>query len=744
MTFGGSHAGTSRTSDELPGALAPVARPLVGREVERRELDERLRRREGGLVTVTGAGGTGKTRLAEEVAAAASDAFPGGVWVVPLSPLRDPGAVPEAIADVLLPARDAVLPLLDQLAAMLRDRRALVVLDNFEHLVAARGVVAELRARAPRTSWLVTSRAPLGLPDEERFPLAPLDVPAAGPVTAAEAAQYSAVQLFVDRARAASPDFTLDSDNAGAIAEICRRLDGLPLAIELAAARVRHLDERRVPERTGRGRGAIADVGEQQRTIRAAIAWSYELLAEGERVVFRRVAVCPGGVTADAARRLAGDAAGDVERVLAALVDSSLVQHVPDGGDGHARYRLLETVREFGLEALAAAGEERLARRRALEHALALGAEAESGLRGPEQARTLGALAAELDNLRAALGWALADVPEDALRLAASLSWFWYLRGHYREGSAWLEAALARCPRAPDALRAPALLGAGELAFLQCSYGRAAGLLEESAEDARRNGDARGVAAAEQLLGSIAREQGDYILATARHERARAAWTSLGDRREDGRSLNYLAFVGWLSGGELGRAATLARRARAIFADVGDREGRVWSSLNLGAVAYHAGDLDAAARAFEEAFHDSVAVRFQEGIAWSLNMQGLCSLARREHTRAAAQLRASLNLHRKIGDLWRSASVLEALAALSVEQGAAERAALILGSAAAVRRRIAAPVPACERGLLEAAMDRLRGLLGPALDARLAQGEVLPLDEALATALDEDSGEHAA
>jgi len=733
VTFGGD---TSRLDVEAPWALtAPDdhgARPMVGREAERRELEHRLSRAPGVLLTVTGAGGTGKTRLAAEVAGGLSSVFPGGVFTVALGTVREAGEVPEALADALLPKRDAVLPLVDQIAGALRDRRALLVVDGFEHLLPARATIGELRARAPLASWLITSRAPLGLADEDRFALAPLEVPA--PSTGLdEAGQYSAVQLFVERARAAAPGFQLTAENVAVVCEICRRLDGLPLALELAAARWRRLDERRVPERAGR-RGDLADVSEQQKTIRAAIAWSYDLLTDEERLIFRRIAVCPGGVSATAARRLAAGEVTGAELVLAGLVDSSLVQVA---AEEPPRYRTLETVREFGLEALAAAGEERLARTRALDHALELAAEAHGGLRGAEQAWWLSTLAGELDNLRAALGWALAERPEDALRLAAGLTWFWYLRGHYREGSAWLEAALARSPSAAAEIRGPALLGAGELAFLQCHYSRATGLLEESGETARKIGDARVAAAASQLLGSIAREQGEYRLAAARHERSRAAWATLGDRREEGRSLNYLAFVAWLSGGDLARAEDLAGRAAAIFGEIGDKEGSVWSSLNLGGAAFHRGDMGAAAAAFERAFHDAVAVRYQEGIAWSLDMQGRCSLRRREHSRAGAQLGASLSLHRKLGDLWRSASVLEALAALAAADGAAARGALILGAARAVRRRIGAPVPAAERALVEETVAELGTMLGAdEADARIGEGETLPLDEALAAAVD--------
>lgn len=742
-TFFGSH--TSRIDDGLR-TLDIVAepgsdRPLIGRDAERHDLAARLAGGPGILITVTGAGGSGKTRLATEVAHSVADSFPGGVFIVNLGALRDPGRVAEAMADVLVPKRDAVLPLADHMAAALRDRRALIVLDNFEHLRAAKDVIAELRRRAPEVAWLITSRTPVGLPDEERFPLAPLEVPPGKP-SAAEAANYSSVQLFVERARAAAPGFRLSDDNVAAICETVRRLDGLPLALELAAARVRRLEERRVPGRTpGPGKDQLGDVAEQQRTMRAAIAWSYDLLTDEERLVFRRIAVCPGGVTPSGARRLVdGDVEG-VEAILTALCDSSLVQL---SAEEPPRYRLLETVREFGLEALAQAGEERVARSGVLDHALAISEEAQAGLRGPDQGHWLAVVAAELDNLRAALGWALADAPADALTLAAGLSWFWYLRGHYREGSAWLEAALARSPTAAPETRAPALLGAGELAFLQCHYGRAISLLEESAELARRHGDRRGSAAAEQRLGSVAREQGEYAACAARHERSRAAWVRIGDRREEARSLNYLAFVSWLSGGDATRAATLAREAREVFNEIGDKEGLVWSTMNLGAIDFYRGEVAAAVKRFEEAFHHAVSMRFQEGIAWSLNMQALCSMARREWTRAVAQLRASLNLHRKLGDLWRSASVLEALAVVAAETGLPERAAVIIGSARALRRRIGAPVPACERPLLEGELERLRQSLGSQLDLRLAEGEVLPLDEALDVALEDEPETRAA
>ncbi len=704
-------ATAARDLPYLPGVA-----PLVGRDAERRELVELLTRREGGLVTITGAAGAGKSHLAEAVASDLEPGFPHGVWMVPLAAVRDPAHVPDAIADAVGLPRDPVLDVIGLLAEQLRDKRALIVLDNLEHLLPARAAIAELRAACPRVSWLVTSRAPLGIAGEERYALAPLEVPTGPGVSSPEeAAQYSAVRLFVERARAAVPNFRLTGANAADVAEICRRLEGLPLAIELAAARVRSLRE--LGARLGNGHA-----------MHATIAWSYELLGEPERTVFRRLAIYPGAVDEQAAAAVCSDDTLDdaFGISLAALVDSSLVHRTYEEPP---RLAMLETVRDFGLEQLAAAGEIRDTHARAFGHFARRAEEADAGLRGPSQKAWLDALAADHDNIASALTWALAESPTEALALAARLSWFWYLRGHYREGREWLDQALARATDAPAAVRARALFGAGELAFLQCDYRAAGEHLGESARLSRALGDERGVAAAEQMLGSIARERGSYEIAAEHHERCRAVWGRLGDRREEARSLNYLAFVAWIGAQDHERARDLATRAGRVFAEIGDKEGTVWSSLNLGAAAFHAGDLAAAAGAFDQAFRESVGVRYQEGLAWALEMQGRCSLARREPSRARAQLRASLKLHRRLGDLWRSGSVLEALAAVTLAARDAERAAFLLGAARAVRRRIDVPVPAAERafvdGVAEAVTDRA---------ADVARGEAASLDEALVEA----------
>ncbi|WP_437284711.1 protein kinase domain-containing protein [Sorangium sp. So ce406] len=743
---------------ERPRHNLPVQRTgFVGRARERAEIASLVLDPSAGLLTLTGVGGTGKTRLALQVAEDLVPVFTGGVCFVPLASLRDPALVPSAIAQALCLGEGGARPDLERVAQFLRDRRFLLVLDNLEHLTAAAPVVAHLAASCPRLSLLVTSRAALNLSGERRFVVPPLELPEPREVTVDAALASSAVSLFCRRASVIKPGFQLGPGNVAEVVEICARLDGLPLAIELAASRLRVLTPAALLARlrdrgaAGRGGGATAgsfrlltggarDLPERQQTMRAAIDWSYGLLEPEEQLAFRTLAVFPGGFSLATGDRMCAfrDPALDTLGILESLVDKSLL--LPVAGD-EPRFQMLAILREYGLERLEEEGAAAACNRRFVELSLELAERAAEALRGPEQAAWLAALDLEHDNLRLALELALRGEGEAggdaaaAVRLAAALAWFWYIHGHYQEGRAWLGRALAGAAGVAPEHVAAALRGAGKLALLQCDYREARALLERGAALYRGLGDERGLASVIQILGSVAREQGDYERALSLHGESLALATRRGDTLEAAHALGYTGFAAWLSG-DVARAESACRLALAELRRAGDREGTATALLNLGCAAFYRGELGEAARLCEESEGLSQQVKFKEGIAWTSNIQGLIAIERGDLAVAGRRLRASLRLHRELGDLWRSASVLEALARAAVGAGRASRGARLLGGAAALREAIGTPVPPIERPALAACVEAARSALGDAAhEARLAEGHTAGLDATMAAAL---------
>ena len=498
----------------------------------------------------------------------------------------------------------------------------------------------------------------LSLPDPGRLP------------PTGELGRYEAVRLFVERARDVDSAFALTGRNAAAVARLCRKLDGIPLAIELAAARVRVLTVEQISEKlkdtlrllTTGSRTASA----RHQTLKATLEWSYKLLSEQERELLERLSVFTGGWALEAAEAVGAGSGIEEGRgsygpvsnpplldLLSGLVDKSLVVAEADG-DGALRYRLLETVRQYATEKLAATEEEDSVRQRHAMFFLELAERAEPELSGTEQVAWLDRLESELGNLRVALGWFKESVQGlDLLRLAGSLWRFCYLRGHYEEGRRWLEGALATGDSAPSPARAKAYLGAGAMTFRRCEYERGREQLEEAVAIYRTLGDDRGVASASHMLGSIAGERGDYARSEALHEESLAIWRRLGDEAGEAQALNYLSYVAWLQE-KHERAKELGEETLARFRRLGDNEIIAWALINLGSSALYAGDHRRARTLLGESLALSREVGFKEGVPWSLNQLGVLAYREGDHRRATDVLRESLEGHLDLGDRWRS------------------------------------------------------------------------------------------
>jgi predicted ATPase/serine/threonine protein kinase len=663
----------------LPGQLTA----LVGRDAERSEVMDLLRRDDVRLVTLTGPGGTGKTRLSIAVGHELLRTFDDGVWAVQLAPISDAELVVSEIAAVL-DVTEGSSSLLEGVKKMLRDRTMLLILDNFEQVLDAAPVVADILAAAPRVKAIVTSRSPLRVAGEREYAVPPLGTPPLDLPLAPEAiGAYGSVALFIERATAMKSDFALTPENAGAIAELCVRLDGLPLAIELAAARIKLLPPQamlsRVDNRLKLLAGGRRDLPERQQTMRAAISWGYNLLDDEEKRLFATLSVFRGGFSIEMAESLSDDCVDALDG-LSSLVDKAFLRRDAASTDDKPRFLMLETIREYGLECLA--DESRLDEvKRA--HARLMCEHAESHVEVIDH-----------DNHRAALEWALQNDTPLAMRLAASLWWFWYIHGHYAEGMRWLASVLA-LDTEDQISRCRAITGAGAMAFLQCDYEGATELLDAAIDLARKTGDRTSLAQALQFRGSIARERGDYDHAIDLHQLAQTIWVELEDRGNAGRSMNYIAFASWLKR-DFTHAIELCRMTLPLFRDRGDTDGVAWALLSLAATAFHSGDYDRAEQRLEESLSWSRAGGFKEGIAWSLNLLGYVLRARGEDARATAMQQDSLQLHWDLGDRWRSSSVIEALAGLAVERGEVAKAAQLFGAAETLRHRFGTPVPPVE------------------------------------------------
>jgi predicted ATPase/DNA-binding CsgD family transcriptional regulator len=720
-----------------PSTLPQQPTPLIGRAHEVETITQELARPEVRLLTLTGPAGTGKTRLALEAAAIVGPRFRHGVCLVGLAALSDPRLVLSEIAAALAVRETPSRSLLDGLKQALASRQLLLLLDNMEQVIEAAPQVGEILAACPGVKVLATSRANFRLRWEHEFPVPPLALPSLAPLPATdELARIPAVALFLERAQALNPGLRLSDQNAGAIAEICVRLDGLPLAIELAAARTKLLPPQAIRDRLGQRfellSGDVQDRPDRHQTLRAAIAWSYDLLDPAQQELFRRLSAFVGGATLEAAEEL-----GSLEQIMS-LIDKSLLRQEADR-DGEPRFTMLETIRAFGLEQLADTGELDGARRHHCAYYLALAEEAEPRLSGPDEGRWLERLEREHDNFRAALRWCIdAREAELGARLGGALWRFWATRGHLREGRAWLAELRASTGGAPTPAVAKVLAGSGSLAFYQGDYRAARALHEASLRLWRQLGNQREEARALGSLGDVAHQQGDYAAAQALHEQSLQALRAVGDEPGIAQALIQLGLTVRVRG-DYDTARRLYEEALAISRALGNRGFEALVLNNQGRTAYYQGDA-AAARALHEA---ALALRRElgdrRGMAMSLADLGDAA-EKQADTRSARALREeSLALWRELGDRWGLAYVLEGFAKMAMEQGQPERAVRLLGAASATRESLNAPRSPASRARLEQLLEQARGgLTGEAYERAWREGAAMSGDEAAALALAAD------
>ncbi len=692
-----------KSLDALPNNLPRQLTSFVGREKEMVEVKRLLST--SSLVTLTGTGGVGKTRLALQVAADLLDQYSDGVWLVELAPLSDHGLVPKAVASALGVPEQAGRQLTETVVDFLCPKSVLLVLDNCEHLLfASAQLVDVLLHTCAGLRILATSREPLGIPAEAIWRVPSLSVPDPSrlPSSPEQPMQYEAVRLFVERAAYSKPGFQVTPSNAALLAQLTHRLDGIPLAIELAAARVKalpvdvlaaRLDDRFRLLTSGSWTGLP-----RHQTLRATLDWSYKLLSEQERILLRRLSAFAGGFALEAAEQICsgnGLDDGDILNLLTHLVDKSLV--VFDEWDGHARYRLLETVRQYARDRLQESGEADDVRRRHRDWYLALAEQAYPELRGPRPELWGDRLETEHDNLRAALEWSKAEREgaEAGLRLAGALIWFWHMHGHWSEGRGWLESALARSNEARPSVLPKALQGATLFALRQGDYGRAMALGEKGVPLCRELEDKENGALLLLWLGSIPMRQGNYKRATTLFEESLSLCHEPRKRWLNRMALTHLGDVARCQG-DYERAAALHMRSLILARDIGEKF----------------------------------------GIAACLLYLGMDTLRQGDYRRSVEYFRESLSVSGEVGNRWVPVECLVGLAGVACAQQHYENAARLFGAVEVFRKSLGyRPYPPDQADHDQRVASTRAAIGGAAFAAAWADGRMMTLEQAIEYAL---------
>jgi predicted ATPase/class 3 adenylate cyclase len=776
-----------RTLDSHPNNLPIQPTTLIGREQEVAAVAHLLRREDIRLATLTGPGGIGKTRLGLQVAAELSDRFANGVFFVNLAPISDPTFVVPAIAQTLDLKEAGEQTLHDLLQASLQDKQLLLLLDNFEQVLSAASQVADLLAACPRLKVLVTSRFVLHVQGEQEFAVPPLAVPSPEHLPdMATLSQYEAVALFISRSQAVKADFQLTNANALAVAEICAHLDGLPLAIELAAARVKLLPPQALLARLGQWLDILTsrerDRPSRQQTLRNTVAWSYHLLDAEEQRLFRRLAVFAGGCTLEAIEAMCKTLGDQVEPVLdevASLIDKSLLRQTEQEGE-EPRFLMLDTIREYGLEVLAASGEMEFTRQAHAMFYVRLAEKAEPELTGPRQAMWLQRFEREHDNLRAALQWGL--VPgedghrrEMALRLGGALRRFWIAHGYLSEGRNFLEQALVESKGVPASVRVKAFVTAANLANHQGDNDRTEALAEKSRALYQELGDTQGIALSLRLLAGVAGRSGTLPVSRMLNEEALALFREVGDKEGAAWSLHNIGLLA-IAQGEFAEARAVLEESLVLHRELENKAGMANALSALASALFDSqGDATTMIALLDESLALSQEVGDKEANGSSLSLSGQLALSQGDIAMARELTEKSLVINREIGNRERTAdslfqlarvvahqgdkvaaralyeeslalaarggvykglipSCLEGLADVAVAQGEFTWAARFLGTAEALREALGTPLPPVDRTAYERSVAAIRAQLGEqAFAAAWAEGRTMTPEQVLAT-----------
>ncbi len=778
--------GGQASKHNLPAQLTP----LIGREQEVAAACALLRQPAVRLLTLTGTGGVGKTCLGLQLATDLVKDFADGVCFVSLAPISDPDLVLPTIAQTLGLREPGDQPFVERLIASFHKKDLLLFLDNFEQVISAAPALTALLGRCLSLKLLITSREVLRVRGEQEFPVQPLALPDLSHLPEPEAvSQYAAVALFLQRVRSLQPDFQITTANARTIAAICTHLDGLPLVLELAAARLKLLSPQALLARLEHRLAVLTqgprDVHTRQQTLRNTLQWSYDLLDEREQRLFRRLAVFVGGCTLEAVEAICkalGEETVNVLDGVASLRDKSLVQQQSAQRDEEPRLMMLETIREYGLEALSTSGELECARRAHAQYYLWLSEEVEPKLGDPQQAMWLERLEREHDNLRAAMRWSLEggearqdmeERREMALRLGTVLRSFWVIHGHWSEGRAFLEQALAASEGTVSSVRAKALEAAVSLAIFQNDQERGEALCRESLVLCRERGDTGGAASALCLLGTCAWQRGDFTAARSLMEESLALYKVVSDKkgiayllscvaqlatqqgeyteahalleesialhRELGNAMNIanalraLALTLFVSQGDPAMVRSLLEESLVLSRELGDKADIARCLSHSALVSLQQGDAVTARRLSEKsiALHRETGDRW--GIAWVLSIVARVEACQGDLTTALALYEESLAAARKIGSKLTIAVCLEGMASVLETQGEPTRATWLWGAAEVLRENIGAPIWPVERAPYERSVAAARNLLGArAFAAAWAEGRMMPLEQALA------------